>query len=58
MMKIDTIEFNSEYDRIVITLVDGQILVFTKENIEQYLNSFPDRAADLVAMGWQQKEQA
>ena len=58
MMKIDIIEFNSEYDQIVITTVDGQTLVFTKENINQYLNSFPDRAADLVAMGWQQKEQA
>jgi hypothetical protein len=57
-MKIDIIEFNSEYDQIVITTVDGQTLVFTKENIKQYLNSFPDRAADLVAMGWQQKEQA
>jgi hypothetical protein len=57
-MKIETIEFNSENDQIVITLVDGQTLTFSKESVDEYKLKFPDRIADLVAMGWLQKDEA
>jgi hypothetical protein len=56
-MNIDTITFDSANDCIIVTLDNGLVTEYTKADVVAYLAQFPDRVADLVAMGWQQKEQ-
>jgi hypothetical protein len=51
-MEINTIEFNTEESKLIITFDDGTIKEYTQANKDQYLADYPDRAADVVAMGW------
>lgn len=38
--------------KIIITFEDGTTQEYTQADKEQYLLDYPDRAADVVAMGW------
>jgi hypothetical protein len=49
---IEAITFNTEDSKIIITFDDGTTQEYTQADKEQYLADYPDRAADVVAMGW------
>lgn len=38
--------------KIIITFEDGTTQEYTQADKEQYLAAYPDRTADVVAMGW------
>lgn len=38
--------------KLIITFDDGTIREYTQADKEQYLADYPDRAADVVGMGW------
>lgn len=50
---IDSITFNTVEDKIIVTLDDGTTREYSKSDKAQYLIDFPDRTADIEAMGWQ-----
>lgn len=49
---IDSIKFDTTNNIIVVTYADGTSTTYTHVMCDQYLLDFPDRAADLKAMGW------
>lgn len=49
---IQSITFDTENDRIIMRLQDATEHIYTRSEREQYLTDFPDRAADVEAMGW------
>ena len=53
-MKIESITFDTRNDRIVVEASDGVVTTFTRNDLVEYLAQFPDRKADLIAMGWVQ----
>ena len=55
---VDLITFKTAENKLTVTFVDGQTLTFSKESVDEYKLKFPDRIADLVAMGWLQKDEA
>jgi hypothetical protein len=50
---IDSITFNTAEDKIIITFEDATTRVYLRSDEDQYLIDFPDRSADVEAMGWQ-----
>jgi len=46
------ITFNTAENKLIVTLEDGTSKEYTQANKEQYLLDYPDRVADIVAMGW------
>ena len=46
------ITFNTAEQKLVITFDDETTQEYTQADKEQYLATYPDRAADVVAMGW------
>jgi hypothetical protein len=46
------ITFNTAENKIVVTFEDGTIKEYVAADAEQYFADYPDRASDLVAMGW------
>ena len=55
-MNIESITFDSVNNCIIVTLDNGLVTEYTKADTAAYLAQFPDRVADLQAMGWQPKE--
>lgn len=41
-----------EQHKLIVAFEDGTIKEYTQLEKEQYLADYPDRAADIVAMGW------
>jgi len=46
------ITFNTGENKLIVTFEDGTIKEYVSTDAEQYLNDYPDRMSDLVAMGW------
>jgi hypothetical protein len=46
------ITFNTAENKLIVTLEDGISKEYLPSDKEQYLLDYPDRAADVVAMGW------
>jgi hypothetical protein len=38
--------------KLIVTLEDGSTEEYTQLNKDQYLEKYPDRAADVSAIGW------
>jgi hypothetical protein len=51
-MNIYLIEFNTGENKLVVTFKDDTTKEYTQADKEQYLADYPDRAADVMAMGW------
>lgn len=49
---IDSITFNTAEDKIIITFEDATTREYLRSDKDQYLIDFPDRSADVEAMGW------
>ena len=49
-MNIESITFDTNNNKIVVKLLEGETLEYVSP--ESYLNSFPDREEDCLAMGW------
>lgn len=49
---IETITFDTENSKIVIAFQDGTFKEYTQADVAQYVIDYPDRTADVVAMGW------
>jgi hypothetical protein len=49
---MNSITFNTEEAKLIITLDDETTKEYTEADKEQYLADYPDRAGDVVAMGW------
>jgi len=50
-MNRESITFDTANSKIVVRLTHGDPIEYT--SAEAYLNDWPDRADDCVAMGWQ-----
>lgn len=46
------ITFNTSENKLIVTFEDGTSKEYLQADKEQYLSDYPDRAADVVAMGW------
>ena len=46
------ITFNTAENKLVVTLEDGTTKEYIQADKEFYLENYPDRVADIVAMGW------
>ena len=51
---IESITFNTAESKLVVLYEDGTSKEYTEAAKYEYLADHPDRAADIVAMGWQQ----
>lgn len=49
---IESITFNTEEYKLIITFEDGTTKEYTQSDKNAYLADYPDRAADVEAMGW------
>lgn len=49
---IELVRFVYEEKIIIVTFVDETSKEYTESMKDQYLIDFPDRAADVVAIGW------
>ena len=49
---IDSYTLNFAEQKLIVAFEDGTTQEYTQADKEQYLSSYPDRAADVVAMGW------
>jgi hypothetical protein len=49
---IDSITFNTADSKLIVTFEDGASKEYTEATKDEYLADYPDRAADIVAMGW------
>jgi len=49
---VETITFNTAEDKLIVTFEDATTQVYLRSDKEQYLLDFPDRSADVEAMGW------
>jgi hypothetical protein len=47
---VETIQFDTVENKLIVTLYDGTVQVYT--DAASYLAVYPDREADVVAMGW------
>ena len=47
---MDSITFNTAENKIVVTLTDGTEQTYI--NAQSYLADWPNRKADVIAMGW------
>lgn len=46
------ITFNTAENKITVTLEDGTVKEYTQADKNKYLADYPDREADIIAMGW------
>ncbi len=49
---IESITFNTEQNKLVVAFEDGTTKEYTQADKDAYLADYPDRVADVVAMGW------
>jgi len=55
-MTIESITFDTFNSQLIIVLDNGTVTTYTSADATEYLAQFPEREADLIAMGWKQKE--
>jgi hypothetical protein len=48
---VESITFNTAESKLIVTFEDASIKEYT--DADSYIADFPDREADVVAMGWQ-----
>lgn len=46
------ITFNTGENKLIVTFEDGTFKEYLPSDKEQYLVDYPERFADIVAMGW------
>lgn len=46
------ITFNTLDNKLIVTFEDGTSNEYTQADKDKYLSDYPDRAADIAAMGW------
>ena len=51
-MESESITFNTGEKKLVVAFENGTTKEYTQTDKDQYLVDYPDRAADVVAMGW------
>jgi len=51
-MEIESITFNTGENKLVVTFEDDTIKEYEAADANQYLVDYPDRIADIIAMGW------
>ena len=49
---VESITFNTEQNKLVVTFENGTTKEYTQADKDAYLADYPDRVADVVAMGW------
>ena len=49
---IESITFDTTENRIIVKFEDGFFQEYLEKDKDKYLSDFPDREADIVAMGW------
>jgi len=49
---IDSYTLNWAEQKLIVTFEDGTTKEYTQADKDVYLTDYPDRAADVVAMGW------
>lgn len=49
---MNSITFNTDENKLIVTFEDDTTKEYTQANKEQYLADYPDRAVDVLAMGW------
>lgn len=49
---VDSFTLELISNKLIVTFEDGTTKEYTQADKEQYLSDYPDRAADVVAMGW------
>jgi hypothetical protein len=49
---IESITFNTGESKLIITFEDETTKEYTQADKDVYISDCPDRAADVVAMGW------
>lgn len=49
---VDSITFNTAESKLVVTYEDSTSKEYTEVTKDEYLADYPDRVADIVAMGW------
>ena len=53
---VDSYTLNWEENKLVVAFDNGTIKEYTQVNCDQYIADYPDRIADVMAMGWVTKE--
>ena len=51
-MKIESIMYDTENNKLIVTFDDETFKEYLQSDKDKYLNDYPDRNADLIAMGW------
>ncbi len=49
---VDSYTLNFAEQKLIVTFTDGTTREYTQADKDQYLADYPDRAADVAAMGW------
>jgi hypothetical protein len=49
---IDSYTLNWADQKLIVTFEDGTTKEYTQADKDAYLTDYPDRASDVVAMGW------
>ena len=49
---VESITFNTDDNKITVTLFDATTKEYLQADKDQYLADYPDRIADIAAMGW------
>jgi hypothetical protein len=51
-MELESITYDTENNKLIVTFDDETIKEYTEADKDKYLDDYPDRNADLIAMGW------
>jgi len=49
---VDSYTIDWENNKLVVTFDDGATKEYDQSTKDQYIADFPDRSADIVAIGW------
>lgn len=49
---MNSITFNTDESKLIITFEDGSTKEYTQADKDAYLSDYPDRVGDVEAMGW------
>jgi DNA-directed RNA polymerase sigma subunit (sigma70/sigma32) len=49
---VEAITFDYVEDKLIVWFQNGSSKEYTRDQKDQYLADFPDREADVIAMGW------
>jgi len=51
-MNIESITFDTGNNKLIVTFEDATTKEYTQADKDQYLADYPNRAADVISMGW------